>query len=103
MRGKAGGRNGMHSYRPGGWRASVRLDACCLDLAGEVIVREPNVPARASEGMLRIFRLEPSGRGLQVVAVEVHDLVPCSDEVLNECLLRVAACIDFGNCPELRV
>ena len=51
----------------------------------------------------RPFPTHPK-RGLgQVVAIEVHHLVPRSHEVFHERLLRVVACIDFSDCPELGV
>jgi hypothetical protein len=41
--------------------------------------------------------------GKQARAVEVHDLVPCGDEIIHELLLRVAARIDFRNGTKLGV
>jgi hypothetical protein len=40
---------------------------------------------------------------LQVIAVEVHDLVPGSQEVLHEPLFRIVAGVDFRQRAELRV
>jgi len=40
---------------------------------------------------------------MQVVAVQVHDLIPRGYEVLHEDLLRVGRCINFRDGPELRV
>src|SRR4051812_42148084 len=39
----------------------------------------------------------------QVVAVEVHHLIPGSHEVTHELLLRVVTCVDLRQRPELRV
>jgi len=38
-----------------------------------------------------------------VVAIEVHHFGPGCDEVVHECLLRVAGCVDFCECSELGV
>src|SRR4051794_33779808 len=40
---------------------------------------------------------------LQVVAIEVHDLVPCGDKVFHELLLRSCASIDLRERTQLRV
>ena len=37
----------------------------------------------------------------KVETIEIHDLVPRSDEVPHKCFLRVIACIDFRNGAEL--
>src|SRR5215510_13898875 len=52
--------------------------------------------------------IQTTGTGLvprsgQVVAIEVHHLVPRSHEVLHKRLLRVVTSIDFRDCPELGV
>ena len=39
----------------------------------------------------------------QVVAVEIHHLVPGADEVAHECPLRVVARVDLREGSELRV
>ena len=39
----------------------------------------------------------------EVVAVEVHDLVPSSDEILDELFLGIGCRIDFGHGAELGV
>src|SRR5208337_1046287 len=39
----------------------------------------------------------------KVVAIKVHHFVPRSHEVLHKRLLRVLTCVDFRDCPELRV
>src|SRR3954468_644395 len=44
-----------------------------------------------------------TGGSAEVEAVEVHDLVPRGDEVLDEPLLRVVAGVDLGDGPELGV
>src|SRR5213595_782277 len=41
--------------------------------------------------------------GEQVVAIEVHDLVPCSHEVAHELLVRVVARVGLRQCAKLRV
>jgi hypothetical protein len=40
---------------------------------------------------------------MQVVAVQIHGLIPRGYEVLHEDLLRVGRCINFRDGPELRV
>ena len=45
--------------------------------------------------MLRVRVFSP-----KLKPVEVHDLVPCGDEVMHELLLCVFASIDFRNGPE---
>src|SRR5215469_16008300 len=42
-------------------------------------------------------------RSGEVEPIEIHDLAPRGSEVARELLLRVAARVDLGDCPELRV
>src|SRR6516165_1993954 len=53
-------------------------------------------------GRTKLAALFPPG-SRQVVAIQVHHLVPCSHKVLHKRLFRVVTCIDFRNCSELRV
>ena len=39
----------------------------------------------------------------EVEAVEVHDLVPCRDEILNEFFLGIGSRVDFGYGAELGI
>jgi N6-L-threonylcarbamoyladenine synthase len=43
------------------------------------------------------------GRSRKVEAIQVHDLAPGRNEVFHKRLLRVGACIDFRESPELGV
>src|SRR3954462_12574931 len=49
---------------------------------------------------------QPDGRQRQsgeVEPVELHDLGPCGNEVADELLPRIAACVDLGERAHLRV
>ena len=72
--------------------------------------RRPDESGRGAQECARhvAFRRLPAGghqepRLGKVEAIQVHHLVPCSHEILHKRLLRVVGCVDFRDCPELRV
>jgi hypothetical protein len=42
-------------------------------------------------------------RSCEVEAIEIHNLVPCSDEITHELLLGIDAPVDLGDRPEFGV
>jgi hypothetical protein len=60
--------------------------------------------ARASAEIVGATRSpHPSLAASEVEPIEIHDLVPGSDEVAHELLLAVGRCVDLGDSAELRV
>jgi len=60
-------------------------------------VIDPSTRPRASNV------LEELAVTVEVVAVRVHYLAPCSHEVLNKRVLRVVRCVHFCKCTQLGV
>src|ERR1700722_7256566 len=59
---------------------------------------------RCIVSQLLVFELNASPRDSgKVVAFEFHHLVPRRHEALHNQILRVVPCVDFRDCPELRV
>ena len=49
------------------------------------------------------IRIDTSPRLGKVEAIEIHDLVPCSHEVMHEAFLRVITRVDFSDGSELGI
>src|SRR5690349_2063592 len=54
-------------------------------------------------GNASVMTTSPLDGAVQVETIQVHHFGPRSDEVLDELLLRIGGCIEFGQRTQLRI